>query len=114
MSTKKRMVCRRMIIPTINKKKITHIKIIAILVVLLIILGLICFVLNNLFNTDLNEKNYCSSESKIIQMCTLQYEPVCGKINNFYCVLGFCKKTFTNSCFACKDKNVNYWANGEC
>ncbi|MEK6928599.1 MAG: hypothetical protein AABW65_01430 [Nanoarchaeota archaeon] len=54
------------------------------------------------------EKNFCSGKSRDGDFCIQIYEPVCGWYS-----LGT-SKTFGNSCFACLDKSVSYWIEGEC
>lgn len=49
-------------------------------------------------------ENFCIQE-EISDLCITLYDPVCGYPSN---------KTFTNSCFACQDKEVIYWIPGVC
>ena len=55
-----------------------------------------------------SNKNYCYPESREAGACITLYDPVCGWKNNEK--IG----TYSNSCFACMDRNVEYWTNGEC
>lgn len=48
---------------------------------------------------------YCPEESRNADACIEIYQPVCGFPIN---------KTFSNSCFACMDENIIYYAQGEC
>jgi len=47
--------------------------------------------------------HYCTDEEKAAEICTLDYNPVCGNDN----------ATYGNGCSACASK-VDYWKRGEC
>jgi len=47
---------------------------------------------------------YCSKESRGSDLCLYLYDPVCSDKN----------KTFSNSCVACQDTDVEYYINGGC
>lgn len=64
----------------------------------------IFYVENNVVKEEL-DLNYCSEESKLGEICTLEYNPVCGYKN---------KITYGNSCQACHDNETSYFISGEC
>ncbi len=53
---------------------------------------------------DYYQKFYCSEESRNFNACAEVYDPVCGSN----------KQTYSNNCFACIDKNVQYYIQGQC
>ena len=53
------------------------------------------------------EKHFCTAESRQAEACIAVYDPVCGWTGREY-------RSFSNSCFACMDKSVVYWVEGEC
>ena len=61
-------------------------------------------------------EHFCSSEERGVGVCTEIYQPVCGWFDpeKIVCVRYPCAQTFSNSCFACQDLNVEYWTTGEC
>lgn len=46
----------------------------------------------------------CTEEDKKAEMCTMEYNPVCGDNN----------KTYSNSCVACSSGEIDSWNLGEC
>jgi hypothetical protein len=63
----------------------------------------------------LENKNYCTAESRLAEVCITLYDPVCGYFNEtIQCIKYPCAQTYSNSCFACMDRKVSYWINGEC
>ena len=56
------------------------------------------------FETD---RHYCTDEEKAAQMCTMEYNPVCGWSNLSV------SKTYGNACMACA-AGVEYYESGEC
>jgi hypothetical protein len=62
------------------------------------------------------ERNFCSPQSREFEACTEIYQPVCGWYDpaKVQCVRYPCGRTFSNSCFACMEKLVIYWTDGEC
>jgi len=51
------------------------------------------------------DKQYCTKESREVDVCVQIYDPVCGKPLN---------KTFSNSCSACKNDGIDYWVSEKC
>ena len=62
------------------------------------------------------EKHYCNPGDKNGEVCFELYAPVCGWLNpaKIQCIRYPCARTFSNSCFACMDKDVIYWTDEEC
>jgi len=52
-----------------------------------------------------SEKEFCPPGSRDADICIEIYSPVCG-----YPI----KQSFSNSCFACLNNNVDYYISGEC
>lgn len=65
------------------------------------------------------EIHICTDEEKAAQACTLDYSPVCGKVENqVQCIKAPCppiveEKTFGNGCGACSAGAISY-ISGEC
>ncbi len=60
-------------------------------------------------------KNYCTAESRNADACIELYDPVCGWFGqDVQCLRYPCADTYSNSCFACMNENVEYWTEGEC
>ncbi|MCD5381484.1 MAG: hypothetical protein LR008_02815 [Candidatus Pacebacteria bacterium] len=58
----------------------------------------------------------CSPESKKAEACNQMYAPVCGEVA-VQCITAPCypvQQTFSNSCSACAQGNVNSYTKGEC
>lgn len=74
--------------------------------IIVVLAGLIAFILikNSKENIE-DEKNYCTESSRNANMCIEIYEPVCGFP---------IEKNYSNSCFACMDKSVEYYIAGGC
>jgi len=61
------------------------------------------------------DKTYCTDEQREIDACIEIYQPVCGWANeNIKCLKYPCASNYQNYCFACLDKNVEYYTKGEC
>lgn len=54
------------------------------------------------------EKTYCQEEQRNVDACTQEYNPVCGHRNDSS------TKTYSNSCHACMNSEVEYYTPGEC
>ena len=84
-------------------KKLNKLEIISAILVLAIVL--------TFFYTIFKEKateediNYCTEEQKQAEVCIEIYQPVCGYPE---------EETYSNSCFACMEENVEYWIDDEC
>jgi len=59
------------------------------------------------------KKNYCASERP--EICAQIYQPVCGWFGQKrQCIKYPCAETYSNSCTACSNENVEYWTDGVC
>lgn len=55
-----------------------------------------------------SEITYCKPEQREGDVCTQQYDPVCGfKYDNS-------RETFSNNCKACLNEQVDFYVPGEC
>lgn len=61
-------------------------------------------------------RQYCSEIVIYVKNCIEIYQPVCGWFDTerIRCNSYPCAKTFSNACFACSNKNVFYYTEGEC
>lgn len=60
-------------------------------------------------------KTFCTDESRGADICIELYAPVCGWFSpEINCIKYPCAQTFSNSCFACSNGNVEYYIPGEC
>ncbi len=61
-------------------------------------------------------ETYCEPEQRETDFCIEIYSPVCGWNNpeTIQCVTFPCATTYSNSCFACQNPNVEYYTEGEC
>ncbi|MFC1789546.1 Kazal-type serine protease inhibitor family protein [Patescibacteria group bacterium] len=55
-------------------------------------------------NNELRELHICSAQEKIADVCTLEYDPVCGDD----------LVTYSNGCMACISNKANSWISSEC
>jgi hypothetical protein len=58
----------------------------------------------------------CKPNERLVDACTEQYDPVCAAYQ-VQCITAPCNpvpKKYSNSCFACMDKNVISYSKGEC
>lgn len=65
---------------------------------------------------DEDMMSFCSPESRLTDVCTMDYAPVCGVVE-VQCVTTPCdpvSQTFSNSCSACSQGNVVSYTEGEC
>jgi len=60
------------------------------------------------------DKVYCPNDRG--EFCTEEYNPVCGFYNpeQIQCIKYPCAQTYSNGCFACLDKNIQYYTKGSC
>tara|TARA_Y100000310_G_C20580818_1_gene762883 strand:+ start:487 stop:888 length:402 start_codon:yes stop_codon:yes gene_type:complete len=65
---------------------------------------------------DYGEDTFCTEEQREVDGCIEIYQPVCGWSDpeKIQCITFPCASTYSNSCFACQDENVEYWTEGEC
>jgi len=62
------------------------------------------------------DSTFCTPESKEVEMCTMDYTPVCGEVE-VMCLTTPCDpipQTFGNACGACASGNVTSYTEGEC
>ena len=65
---------------------------------------------------DSSEQTVCTDEMKQAAFCTMEYAPVCGRVE-VQCVTEPCDpvpKTFSNGCTACAEGNVISYTAGAC
>ncbi|MBS3085063.1 hypothetical protein J4225_00045 [Candidatus Pacearchaeota archaeon] len=91
------------------------------IIIAVIIIGVVVFsvvFLNKVFGEDFGSgnskdtdknKNFCSDKSRNADACITLYKPVCGYSNDAQKI-----KTYSNSCVACQNSEVEYYASGEC
>ncbi len=62
------------------------------------------------------EKTLCLDSQRNAENCIQFYSPVCGwnDPEKIQCIKYPCAQTYSNSCFACSDENVQFWTEGEC
>lgn len=62
------------------------------------------------------EYKICTKESKSVEFCLEVYKPVCGWFveSPEQCKDKYCRESFANDCFACKDKRVIGYTEGNC
>lgn len=92
--------------------------VVRIFIIFIFLLILFCIILSIKFSQE-EEKlkggiKYCSEESRISEICAQIYEPVCGYYDEKDCNNSSCKKTFSNSCLVCMDKDTLFYTFGEC
>ncbi len=58
----------------------------------------------------------CNNQDRNIDYCIEIYEPVCGWTVSHpsECKGKYCRESFANSCFACKDKKIIGYTKGNC
>ncbi len=58
----------------------------------------------------------CPPDSRKVDFCIEVYEPVCGWFTEkpSDCKSIYCKESFANHCFACKDNRVIGYTKGKC
>ena len=77
-------------------------------------IAIIIILISLFFILKEEDKVYCPEE-KGGDFCIQEYKPVCGWFNeNIKCIKYPCAETFSNSCFACLNEDVEYWTDGEC
>lgn len=70
----------------------------------------------DIFKPQEKKKTYCTLESRTVDGCTAQYDPVCGwfDTNRVQCIDYPCASTAGNACEACKNADIEYWTQGAC
>jgi hypothetical protein len=57
----------------------------------------------------------CNPGQRNSQLCITVYDPVCGWFDKeIKCLKYPCANTFSNSCVACSNPNVEYYTSGDC
>lgn len=77
-------------------------------VMVAVALGLLVLGLAFLGNVSRGERNYCAPDSREVEACITVYDPVCGYFGDGS------TQTFSNSCVACQNEDVESWTKGEC
>ncbi|MBI4117061.1 hypothetical protein HY449_04940 [Candidatus Pacearchaeota archaeon] len=74
-----------------------------------------CRLIQNNSGDTSEKKTFCTEESRGADVCVELYMPVCGWFSSeIKCAKYPCAQTFSNSCFACSNNNVEYYTPGEC
>ncbi len=90
----------------INKK---YVRLGLILVLIISVLSLVAYTGIEKTRNNMDEgRVYCTENQRDAEMCTMQYDPVCGYKK------AETKETYSNPCFACMESEVEYWISGEC
>ena len=62
-----------------------------------------------------NKPIYCKEEQRNVQICTMDYTPVCSNFGqNIQCIRAPCGQTYSNACSACSNPDVESYTMGEC
>ena len=63
-----------------------------------------------------SEETLCTPGQKQADLCTANYDPVCGWFDpaQIQCIRYPCAATYGNACEACKDEKVKSWSPGDC
>ena len=84
------------------------------LIIIMLVLAAVVLALHFLRQVpDGPPKFYCVPKDREAEVCTADYVPVCG-FGSENCVEEGCRRTYSNSCYACGNKNVLYYVQGEC
>jgi hypothetical protein len=75
----------------------------AVLIIVLFAFGIFLLITSKGINTG--NKHFCTEQSRNAEACIEIYSPVCGYPS---------AKTYGNSCFACMEKFIEYYTEGEC
>jgi len=66
-------------------------------------------------NETIENKNYCSEESRNAVICVEDKQEVCGWFDSsIKCLKYPCAENYKNPCYACLNSNIEYWVNEEC
>lgn len=95
----------------ISKKKLVFLVGVSVIVAMLIFISLYLI----FFNKDISvqDKNYCTEKSRSVDVCAEYYEPVCGYMAES-CLNPYCKKDFSNFCFACMNEEILFYIERVC
>lgn len=91
-------------------------KITVLVIIVFIILIAALFIYSQQTKSIEKGKTYCTPESRKGEFCPTNYDPVCGWFDaqKVQCISYPCAETYSNSCFACLDAKVEYWAKNAC
>lgn len=86
-----------------------------IIIALVLIIGSAVLLISQTGSQQLPQ-TYCTLESRTVDGCTAQYDPVCGWFdsNRVQCMDYPCAITAGNACEACRNPDVEYWTPGIC
>ena len=86
-----------------------RIKVMIVMLSLLLILVISIIIISLTKKPTENGTEFCTEESRNVDVCIEIYQPVCGYDSN-----GNKIQTYSNSCFACMNEEVKYYIDGQC
>lgn len=65
---------------------------------------------------DVSGRTFCTEEQRRTHYCVEVYAPVCGWFTERSedCTGRYCRESYANACFACKDPRVKAYTTGNC